>query len=214
MMMGDGGLLSGGFRRTSHGRARPLGRPAGAPRPARLGKDDVMEDPEPARSGDLFGERAAARRFRRGAEGVADALRESAPETATALGDHRFDDRLSDLSAEGIAARGDLLRDALQALDGVDDEGLTAGDRVDREILRTAVAADLWRLEELREHEHDPLVHLPGDALHPLLAREVGEPAARALAVASRLGGGSHPPRRPPRPPPPVPPGPPATAVR
>src|SRR3954464_12411503 len=187
MMMGDGGLLSGGFRRTSHGRARPLGRPAGAPRPARLGEDDVMEDPEPAPSGELFGDRAAARRFRRVADGVIDALLESAPETATQLGDHRFDDRLADLSVDGVATRADLLQDALQALDGVDDDGLTADDRVDREILRTSVAAELWRVEGLREHEPHHPAHLPGDALHPLLARESAEPVARALAVVARL---------------------------
>jgi uncharacterized protein (DUF885 family) len=151
-----------------------------------------MEEPDPNPRGELYGERASARRFRRIAEGVIDALLESAPESATELGDHRFDDRLSDLSADGVATRADLLRDALQVLDGVDDDGLTTDDRVDREILRTSVAAELWRLEELREHEHDPLVHLPGNALYPLLARDVGEPAVRALAVAARLGAVPH----------------------
>jgi uncharacterized protein (DUF885 family) len=155
-------------------------------------EDEPMEEPEPNPRGELSGERASARRFRRVAEGVVDALLESAPETATELGDHRFDDRLSDLSADGVATRADLLRDALQVLDGVDDHGLTTDDRVDREILRTCVAAELWRLEELREHEHDPLVHLPGDALYPLLARDVGEPATRALAVAARLAAVPH----------------------
>jgi uncharacterized protein (DUF885 family) len=146
-----------------------------------------MEDPERLTSGP-----AGTRRFRQVAERVVDGLLETAPETATALGDHRFDDRLDDLSAEGVAARADLLRDALQALDGVGDEGLDVGDRVDLEILRTGVAAELWRLEELREHEHDPLVHLPGEALYPLLARDTGEPAARAAAVAARLAGVPH----------------------
>jgi len=151
-----------------------------------------MEEPEPIPRSELSGERASARRFRRVAEGVVDALLESAPETATQLGDHRFDDRLGDLSPDGVATRADLLQDALQALDGVDDDGLTPDDRVDREILRTSVAAELWRLEELREHEHDPLVHLPGKALYPLLARESGEPMARALAVAARLAAVPH----------------------
>jgi uncharacterized protein (DUF885 family) len=109
------------------------------------------------------------------------------PETATELGDHRFDDRLSDFSAEGVQARVAMLSDALAALDDVDDAALPAADRVDLEILRTAVSRDVWLLAELRAHEHDPLVHLPGDALYPLLAREVGQPAARLRALAARM---------------------------
>ncbi|MGZ4625051.1 MAG: DUF885 family protein, partial [Kineosporiaceae bacterium] len=146
-----------------------------------------MEDPERARAVS-----AVTHRFRQVAERVVDGLLETAPETATALGDHRFDDRLDDLSPEGVAGRADVLRDALQALDGVDADGLDAADRADLEILRTAVAADLWRLEELREHEHDPLIHLPGEGLSPLVARDTGEPAARAAAVAARLAAVPH----------------------
>jgi uncharacterized protein (DUF885 family) len=135
---------------------------------------------------------AAVRRYRQVAENVLDGLLETAPETATALGDHRFDDRLDDLSPDGVAARGVVLHDALAALDGVDDVPLDVADRVDLEILRTAVAADLWRLEELREHEHDPIAHLPGEALYPLVARDTGEPVARAAALAARLAGVPH----------------------
>jgi uncharacterized protein (DUF885 family) len=144
-----------------------------------------MDDPE-------TGRHATTRRYRQVAERVLDGLLETAPETATALGDHRFDDRLDDLSTDGVAARVDVLHDALAALDGVDDVPLDVADRVDLEILRTAVAADLWRLEELREHERDPLVHLPGEALYPLVARDTGEPAARAAALAARLAGVPH----------------------
>ncbi len=135
---------------------------------------------------------AAVRRYRQVAENVLDGLLETAPETATALGDHRFDDRLDDLSPDGVAARGVVLHDALAALDGVDDVPLDVADRVDLEILRTAVAADLWRREELREHEHDPIAHLPGEALYPLVARDTGEPVARAAALAARLAGVPH----------------------
>ncbi len=141
----------------------------------------AMEEPDTGRY-------ATTRRYRQVAGRVLDGLLETAPAAATALGDHRFDDRLDDLSAEGVAARTDLLQDALAALDGVDDVPLDVPDQVDLEILRTAVAADLWRLEELREHEHDPLAHLPGPALAPLVAPGPGEPAARAAALAARLG--------------------------
>jgi uncharacterized protein (DUF885 family) len=147
-----------------------------------------MEEPERTAAR----ESAATRRYRHLAAAVLDGLLETAPETATALGDHRFDDRLDDLSADGVATRAGVLHDALAALDGVDDVPLDVPDRVDLEILRTAVAADLWRVEELREHEHDPIAHLPGEALYPLLARDTGEPAARAAALAARLADVPH----------------------
>jgi hypothetical protein len=46
------------------------------------------------------------------AEHIADALLECAPGLAASAGDHRFDDRLPDYSAEGVAADVDMLRDA------------------------------------------------------------------------------------------------------
>src|SRR5918912_4601894 len=101
-----------------------------------------MEEPERTAAR----ESAATRRYRQVAVAVLDGLLETAPEAATALGDHRFDDRLDDLSPEGVAARAEMLHDALQALDGVDDMPLELADRVDLEILRTEVAGDLWRL--------------------------------------------------------------------
>ena len=146
-----------------------------------------MDDPDPgARSGGepglggLFGEPGAAPRSRDVLARVVDALLEASPEAATALGDHRFDDLLDDLSTEGMAARADVLRDALQALDGVDDVGLAPGDRVDLDVLRGAVVADVWRLDELRAHEHDP---------RRAPARP-GAPAAAGPARRARAGTG------------------------
>ena len=115
-----------------------------------------------------------------------DAVLETSPETATDLGDHRFDDRLSDLSPDGVAARVVMLSEARDALDDVDDSALGADDRVDLEILRTHVTRELWTAQEWRPHERDPLLHLPGDAFYSLLARDVGDPADRLRAVAAR----------------------------
>ena len=124
--------------------------------------------------------------FRRVAEQVLDAVLEASPETATDLGDHRFDDRLSDLSPDGVVARVVMLSEARDALDDVDDTALGADDRVDLEILRTHVTRELWTAQEWRPHERDPLLHLPGDAFYSLLARDVGDPADRLRAVAAR----------------------------
>lgn len=132
---------------------------------------------------------ASLARYRGTATRVLDALLESDPVWATQLGDHRFDHALPDLSAEAVGQRAGLLNEALAALDGLDDAGLDSDDLVDLESLRSKVSADLWTLTELRPQEWDPLVHLPGDAIYTLVARDTGEPVERARALADRLRG-------------------------
>jgi uncharacterized protein (DUF885 family) len=126
-------------------------------------------------------------RFRDVAGRVLDAMLAARPEHATDLGDHRFDDRLTDYSPDEVAEQAAVLADALTALDDVDDASLVPSDRIDLEILRTQVTGTLWELTELRSYERNPLVHLPGDALYPLIARSTGHPAERLRALAARL---------------------------
>lgn len=127
------------------------------------------------------------RRFREVAERVLDVLLEDSPQEATGLGDHRFDDRLDDLSGAGFARRSALLGEAQNTLDGVDDSGLGPAELVDLELLRTWVTRRAWQLAELRPHEYDPLRWLPGAALYPLLAREPADPAVVLRNLAARL---------------------------
>ena len=56
------------------------------------------------------------------AERIIDELLASDPSLAHDAGDHRFDDRLPDFSPEAVAARVKLLRDASEALSGVDTD--------------------------------------------------------------------------------------------
>jgi uncharacterized protein (DUF885 family) len=126
-------------------------------------------------------------RFRDVATRVLDAMLQAAPEQATELGDHRFDDQLTDYAPDAVAGRAGMLADALAALDDVDDTGLLPDDRVDLEILRTQVTGTLWEITELRRHESDPLMHLPGAGLYPLIAREAPDPAERLRVLGSRL---------------------------
>ncbi|MUL42814.1 DUF885 domain-containing protein [Streptomonospora sp. PA3] len=125
-------------------------------------------------------------RFRSVGENILDALLGDAPEWADDLGDHRFSDRLTDHSAEADARRAGVLTDALGALDEIDDLLLPAADRVDLEMLRNRVSADLWQLTELRPQAWDPLVHLPGDALYGLIAAEDLPADERLRAIAAR----------------------------
>src|SRR5205085_9038330 len=61
------------------------------------------------------------------------------PVQATALGDHRFDDRLPDLSAAGLEEARRVLAGWLGVVDSVDDAALSDQQRVDHEILRSAL---------------------------------------------------------------------------
>ncbi len=98
------------------------------------------------------------------------------PEDATSLGDHRFDDRLTELSADAHARRGKAARelarrlDALGALDG--EDAITAD--VLRLQLSEQIDADRLRLEQLAIDQMDgPQVSFPRQlAKHPARDRE------------------------------------------
>ncbi|MFE6448253.1 DUF885 domain-containing protein [Nocardiopsis dassonvillei] len=126
------------------------------------------------------------RRFREVAERVLDSLLHDAPEWALDLGDTRGASRLSDHSAEADVRRVSVLTDALGSLDEIDPDLIPAGDRVDLEVLRTRVSADLWHTAELRPHTWDPLLYSPGEALHALVEREVLPLPERLSALAAR----------------------------
>ncbi|GIE86742.1 DUF885 domain-containing protein [Actinoplanes regularis] len=121
------------------------------------------------------------------AERITDALLESDPVTALYAGDHRFDDRLPDLSATAVTGRVSMLRDAADALSGVDADGLDAEDQVDHAILTAQVERRLFEFTEIREHEWNPLEHNPGPLLHGLLSRPFAPAAERLESLRGRL---------------------------
>jgi uncharacterized protein (DUF885 family) len=126
-------------------------------------------------------------RFHSLAESIIDASLAADPVAATYLGDHRFDDRLPDLSPESVADRLRAIDDAVTALDAVDDVELDLEDQVDLEILRAAMLRQLFELDEVRRLEWDPMVWNPGTALHLLLSREFAPIEERAQSLRGRL---------------------------
>jgi uncharacterized protein (DUF885 family) len=121
------------------------------------------------------------------AERIIEELLAADPALATSAGDHRYDDRLPDLSTDGVARRVAMLRDASGALSGVDTDDLEPADQVDHEQLLSLVERSLFALTEVREYEWNPLAHNPGALLHALLARPFAPPEQRAELVAGRL---------------------------
>jgi hypothetical protein len=121
------------------------------------------------------------------AERIVDALLASSPGMAGYAGDHRFDDRLADLSADAVARDVAMLHDASGALSQVDDEALDPAERVDHAVLFALVERVLFEHTEVREHEWNPLKHNPGPLLYRLIASPFAPPAQRLESLAARL---------------------------
>ncbi|MFC7544865.1 DUF885 domain-containing protein [Plantactinospora sp. GCM10030261] len=121
------------------------------------------------------------------AERIVDALLASRPDLATEAGDHRFDDRLTDLSGTAVAATGAMLVDAANALSELDPDQLDVQERVDHAILSSHVDRFLFEATEVRSYEWDPLTHNPGAALHAVLDRPFAPADVRLTSLAGRL---------------------------
>ena len=121
------------------------------------------------------------------AESIVDAILASDPVQASQSGDHRFDDRLPDHSPSAVAERVTMLRDAADALSGIDPDAFGPQDQVDHAILSAVVERGMFELADVREHEWNPLVHNPGPLLHTLLSRPFAPAEERLTSLGSRL---------------------------
>ena len=114
----------------------------------------------------------------------------SHPEYATELGDHRFDDLLSDYSVDArnrmlIGAR--QVRDALKKFDNVSE--LTGPNQVDVRILRDNIENEIFELEEMRAAEWNPLIYNQSlaNSLYLLVARDFDSPEHRIPNLHKRM---------------------------
>ncbi|HEU4930314.1 MAG TPA: DUF885 domain-containing protein [Candidatus Krumholzibacteria bacterium] len=121
------------------------------------------------------------------AKAYIEKLLEMNPEGATLLGDHRFDDRLGDRSAAGIAAQLAVNQDYLAQLGEIDRATLSAGNAVDYDIMKINLERVIFEAEELREHEWNPLYYNMGGAIYSLVAREFAPIEKRLASVEARV---------------------------
>ena len=128
-----------------------------------------------------------AARFRALAEDAVTDLLQLDPEHATDLGDHRYDDRLTDLSETGLAHAAARYADHRDELDSLDADELDPADAVDAEILRAGLDRRVFEIEQLREHTWNPLLWLPIDALYLLVSRDTLPLEDRLQALGGRL---------------------------
>jgi len=111
------------------------------------------------------------------------------PVYATALGDHRFDGDLDDLSAAGRAQSTAWARRLLEDLQVIDRGALSRANQVDAAMLENQLRYAIWSEQTYRDWSWDPLVYtqLTGQALYGLLARDFAPLPERLRSLTARL---------------------------
>jgi len=125
--------------------------------------------------------------FARLAREYLDDRSERHPDAATGLGDHRFDARLPDPSAQALADERRALDGWAARLAALDRSALSAEHQVDAAMMADSIARRVFELDELREHTWNPLLANPGQAIYQLLARDFAPLPDRLGSVAGRL---------------------------
>src|SRR5438270_854307 len=99
-------------------------------------------------------------RFQKLAKDYIEGLLQANPEYATSLGDHRFDDKLTDYSDDAVANELKRAKDFKQQLEAFSDlTKLTGPNRVDVRLLKDNIDNEIFGIEELKEREWNPLLY-------------------------------------------------------
>jgi len=113
------------------------------------------------------------------------------PVSATAIGDHRHDDRWPDVGPDAADRRLAFVDRWHTAFSGLDPTTLTADEAIDRDLILMELRAERFSDAELQEERWNPLewVYLLGAGIFPLISREFAPLADRLASVAGRLEG-------------------------
>jgi uncharacterized protein (DUF885 family) len=111
------------------------------------------------------------------------------PVNATAIGDHRADDRLDDVDDAARARLRETYQSYRDALAAIDRGTLSRTNQVDADLLSNRVDSILFSIDTLEEWAWNPLyyVNISGSSVYGLLARDFAPLAERLDNVAARL---------------------------
>src|SRR4029450_7979388 len=111
------------------------------------------------------------------------------PEDATELGDHRFDSQLTDYSPGARAKELATLKEVRDKLGAIDGSQLTGANNIDFRILKENIDYQIFRAEELKEPEWNPLVYMQSlaNSLYLLVARDFAPPEQRIPNLRQRM---------------------------
>lgn len=131
----------------------------------------------------------AAQSFAEVSRAYLDGIARLSPVSGTQLGDHRFDDRLDDLSANGRAERLAFAKRTLATLGRIDRARLSPDDRVDAALLENALRYQIWSAQVLQDWAWDTQNYseATGGALYGLAARDYAPWPQRLKAATARM---------------------------
>src|SRR5881296_2771736 len=111
------------------------------------------------------------------------------PEDATELGDHRFDGQLTDYSSEGRAKDLAAQKEFREKLNAIDGSQLTGANNIDFRILKENIDYQIFRAEELKEPDWNPLVYMQSlaNSLYLLAARDFAPAEKRIPNLRHRM---------------------------
>lgn len=118
-----------------------------------------------------------------------DTIARLSPASATRLGDHRFDDKLPDLSAAGRARELAAYKGLLGDLGKIDRKALTRDKQVDAALLDNALRYEIWNSEVMQSWAWNAQNYndAAADALYSLAARDYAPWAQRLKAATARM---------------------------
>ncbi|WP_408586456.1 DUF885 domain-containing protein [Novosphingobium sp.] len=136
-----------------------------------------------------FAQGAADTAFRALADQYIETLVRLEPVTATALGDHRNDDRLSDITATGRAAAAAEWHALLGKAKAADPAKLSRDNQLDRLLLINDLEYRLWRMDTLQSWAWNAQVYNEeaANALYTLAARDFAPWPQRLASATARM---------------------------
>src|SRR5881227_1079572 len=111
------------------------------------------------------------------------------PEQATDLGDHRFDGELTDYSREAQGKDLATQKEFREKLTAIDGSQLTGANGVDFRILKENIDYQIFRAEDLKEPDWNPLVYMQSlaNSLYLLVARDFAPAEKRIPNLRQRM---------------------------
>jgi uncharacterized protein (DUF885 family) len=137
---------------------------------------------------------ATEKEFYQDADEFVEELLEEAPVAATQLGDHRYDDRLPDYSAEAMARQRKIIGQWRDTFEEYDTGGWSTDALIDRTLMVQLCKQLIRGYDALRTHERDP-GEVVGQALNGVYLLIVRDFAPLPERMKSILGRARHLPR-------------------
>lgn len=118
-----------------------------------------------------------------------ESLARLSPTYGTQLGDHRFDDKLPDMSEIGRAHQVAFDQDILAQLKRIDFKALSRDNQVDALLLKNAVEYDLWTIQTLKSWSWNAQIYndAAAQSLYGLAARDFAPWPQRLKNATARM---------------------------